>query len=282
MTYRPIPRLLIASAAALLLLATTGCTKLRARDQLNKGVQEYKANHFEKAIEHFKNASSLDPALNVAKLYLATACATQYVPGGENVENVRMADCALENFKQVLDRRPDKQQQVLAAKGIASLYLNMKKYDDAKEWSKKAVEIDPGDADNYYTIAFTDWTQSYMLDNAKRMELGIENKANEPIKDKKACEELRAKSWDRVAEGIEMLNKAIALRKDYDDAMAYMNLMYRQRADLQCGDLEAAMADLKTADDWVTKTMDTKKAKAAKAGEQHGIIIDQPQKPASQ
>jgi len=185
MTYHRVTRLVGTVAASVLLLAATGCTKLRARDQLNKGVQEYKANHFERAIEHFKNASSLDPSLNVAKLYLATACATQYVPGGDNAENLRMADCALDNFKEVLNSNPDKQQQVLSAKGIASLYLNMKKFDDAKEWNKKAIQLDPTDADNYYSVAVIDWTQSYLDDNARRQELGIATKPNEPIKDKK-------------------------------------------------------------------------------------------------
>jgi hypothetical protein len=46
--------------------------------------------------------------------------------------------------------------------------------------------------------------------------------------------------------------------------MAYMNLMYRERADLQCDDSVAREADLKTADDWVDKTMAFKKAKTKK------------------
>jgi len=277
MTHHRVTRLVGTLAAAALLLGMTGCTKLRARDQLNKGVQEYKANHFERAIEHFKNASSLDPSLNVAKLYLATACATQYVPGGDNAENVRMAECALDNFKQVLDSKPDKQQQVLSAKGIASLYLNMKKFDEAKEWNKRAIELDPTDADNYYSVAVIDWTQSYLDDNARRQELGIATKPNEPIKDKKVCAELKEKHGDKVQEGIDMLNKALEQRKDYDDAMAYLNLLYRQRADQHCPDIDTAMADLKAADEWVEKSMATKKAKAAKASEQHGIVLDQPQ-----
>jgi len=31
-----------------------------------------------------------------------------------------------------------------------------------------------------------------------------------------------------IQEGIDSLNKAIQLRPDYDDAMAYLNLMYRR------------------------------------------------------
>ena len=85
-----------------------------------------------------------------------------------------------------------------------------------------------------------------------------------PAKDKKVCAEMKEKNTANVQEGIDNLNKALQLRPDYDDAMAYLNLMYRERADIQCDDPAARAADLKTADEWVDKTMATKKAKAEK------------------
>jgi len=71
------------------------------------------------------------------------------------------------------------------------------------------------------------------------------------------------------------MTQALKLRPDYDDAMAYMNLMYRERADVECEDPGARAADLKTADDWVDKTMATKKAKAEKQPGAQGITMDQ-------
>ena len=82
--------------------------------------------------------------------------------------------------------------------------------------------------------------------------------------------------WEVVQEGIDDLNKAIELRKDYDDAMAYLNLLFREKADLECGDPDARKQDLATADDWVKKTMETKKAKAEKQQGPGGIVLDQP------
>jgi tetratricopeptide (TPR) repeat protein len=270
----------LALIAALLVLAlATGCAKLQARDQLNKGVQAYKANKFETAIEHFKNAIQYDPNLTVAKLYLATACSTQYVPGADNPENKRNAECAIEQFQKVLEDPSVRQQdKVLSLKGLASLYLNMNDFEKAKEYNRKAIEADPNDADNYYSIAVIDWTQTYKPRNELRASLGLTD-PKLPIKDKKKCEELRAKSWDKVEEGLQMLNKALEIRKDYDDAMAYINLLYRERADLHCDDPAARDADNKTADDWVEKAKTTRQAKAEKAKEQHGIVLDQ-QKPA--
>ncbi len=70
-----------------------------------------------------------------------------------------------------------------------------------------------------------------------------------------------------------MLKKALQLRPDYDDAMAYLNLMYREKGDLECDDPAARAADLKTADEWVDKTMATKKAKAEKQPGAQGITM---------
>ncbi len=70
-------------AVGVALLSATGCDKLRARDQLNKGVAAYRNGKYEEAIDHFQQASSLDPKLLNAQLYLATALANQYTPGVE-------------------------------------------------------------------------------------------------------------------------------------------------------------------------------------------------------
>jgi len=88
---------------------------------------------------------------------------------------------------------------------------------------------------------------------------------------------MRETNTGNVQEGIDNLNKALKLRPDYDDAMAYMNLMYRERADIECDDPAARSADLKTADEWVDKTMATKKAKAEKQPGAGGIVMDQKQ-----
>ena len=68
-------------AVLALLIGSVGCDKIKARDQLNKGVQSYKNGKYEEAIEHFKNSVTLDPSLVTARLYLGTAYMQLYVPG---------------------------------------------------------------------------------------------------------------------------------------------------------------------------------------------------------
>lgn len=274
-------KLLTLTAVALALLSSVGCDKLKARDQLNKGVKSYKDNHYEEAIGHFQEAVRLDPSLLNARMYLATAFVSQYIPGVDSPENLRTAQQAIDEYQKVIDANPSREQKVNSAKGIAYLYLNEKKWDDAKKYYRLAGELDPNDPEPYYSIGVIDWTACYQPRMEERAKLGMKPEEHLSAKNKdqkKACDDLREKNSAYIQEGIDSLKKAIDLRPDYDDAMAYMNLMYRERADVECEDDAARADDLKTADGWVDKTLATKKAKAEKAAQSQGgqITMDQP------
>ncbi len=274
-------KLLTLAAVALALFSSVGCDKLKARDQLNKGVKAYKDNHYEQAITHFQNAVNLDPALINARMYLATAYVSQFIPGIDSPENLRTAQQAIDEYQKVIDANPSRDQKVNSAKGIAYLYLNEKKWDDAKKYYRMASDLDPNDAEPYYSVGVIDWSACYQPRMEERAKLGMKPDEHLSAKNKdqkKLCEELKAKNGPAIQEGIDSLDKAIKLRDDYDDAMAYMNLMYRERADVECEDEAARAADLKTADGWVDKAMQAKQARAAKAAAAQGgqVTMDQP------
>ncbi len=273
-------RLLTMAAVLLALFSSLGCDKLKARDQLNKGVKAYKDNHYEQAIDHFQQAVQLDPTLINARMYLATAFVSQYIPGIDSPDNLRTAQQAIDEYTKVIDMNPSRDQKVNSAKGIAYLYLNQKKWDDAKKYYRMASDLDPNDPEPYYSVGVIDWTACYQPRMEERAKLGMKPDEHLSAKNKdqkKACEELKVKNGPSIQEGIDSLNKAIQLRPDYDDAMAYMNLMYRERADVECDDEAARADDLKTADHWVDETLRVKKAKAEKAAQsQGGITVDQP------
>ena len=266
---------------SLALFSAVGCDKLKARDQLNKGVKAYKDNHTEEAIDHFQKATELDPALLNARLYLATTYASQYIPGADSPDNVKMGEQAIEQFQKVIDANPSREQKVNAAKGIASIYFGMKKFDDAKKYNHTVSSLDPNDPDPYYSIGVIDWTEAYQPRMEERAKLGVKplDNLNPKNKDeKKACDDLRGKNSAAIQEGMDNLNKAIQLRPDYDDAMAYMNLMYRERADVECDNLPGRQEDLKTADHWSDEVMRVRKVKAEKAAQAQsgGITVDSP------
>ncbi len=228
--------------AALLILAAglSGCSKLKARDLLNKGVAAFKNGLYDTAVEDFKQAKDLDPALIVARLYLATAYATQYIPGAPSEQNVRLGTAAVNEFKEVLQIDPN---NISAIDGVGSILFQMagtpydpKKFEESKSYHQKHIEQKSTDPEPYYWIGVIDWTLSF-----------------------RANGELRAAYI--VEEGITDLQKAIQLRPDYDDAMAYLNLLYRRKADMvESADERAAL--LKQADDLVDKVKEIKQKRS--------------------
>ncbi|MCX6618253.1 MAG: tetratricopeptide repeat protein [Acidobacteria bacterium] len=240
-------------------LLVTGCNQLKARDQLNKGVQAYRTARYGEAIENFKRAIQLDPKLLNARLYLATAYAQQFMPGVESEDNLRNGKQAIAEFENVLKEDPN---NLGSVQGIASIYFQMKKMDEAKKWYHRQIQLDPKNPESYYSVGVIDWTQTYQPRMEVKAREGL--RADEPIKNAKVREELCAKNLPIIEEGFTMLKKAIELRPDYDDAMAYVNLMYREKGD--CESSPAARAeDNKIADEWIQKTLEIKKKKGAAA-----------------
>src|SRR6202041_3870554 len=119
----------LAVALVGIVLSMSGCNRLAARDQLNKGVEAYKSARFEEAIGHFQKATQLDPTLPMAKTYLATALAQNVVPGLDTPENLKTAQQAISIFEQVLAEDP---KDVNSMKQIAGIYYNIKQLDQAK------------------------------------------------------------------------------------------------------------------------------------------------------
>jgi tetratricopeptide (TPR) repeat protein len=236
--------------------------------ELNLGTVAYRNARYEEAIQHFERAVALDPENGVAHMYLATAYAQNYIPGAETPESKQFAEKAIEQYQQVLNSHVARSARIDGSKGIAFLYLSMKNFEDAKKYNRMASDLDPEDPEPYFSIGVIDWTLCYQPRMEQRTKLGLKPEEALNPKDKaqkKECDELKAKSAPLIAEGIDSLKKAIRLRPDYDDAMAYMNLMYRERADVECDDLTARDSDFKIADDWVDKTLAVKKVKAEKA-----------------
>lgn len=228
-----------------------------AGDELNKGVSSYRLQRYDEAIQHFRNSIARDPNPLYAHLYLATTYAKIYIPGNDGPENLSRAENAITEYKAVLDRDP---QNIDSMKGVAWLYLNMKQYEQARRYYERAANIDSQDPETYYSIGFIDWTQAYQLRMELRSQSGLAT--TDSAIDLPICPAIRAQNWERVQHGIGMLEKAIKLRPDYDDAMAYQNLMYRERADMRCGDHPASEADQRQADEWMDKTITIKSSKA--------------------
>jgi tetratricopeptide (TPR) repeat protein len=269
----------------LLVLAGTGCDKLKSRDQLNRGVQAYRSAKYADAVEFFKTAVNLDPTNLNGRLYLATAYMTQYIPGAESPENLQLAKQAKEEFMKVLEKDPNDKTALASlaslsyqqAQGMPDLEQKLKKLDEAKEWYLKLIAADSQNKEGFYSLAVIDWVKWYAAWMKSRADLGMKPEEPGPIKDKKIKADLKDQYSAVIEDGIKNLQKALDIDPNYDDAMAYMNLLIRERADLDESP-DQYKKDIETADGWVQKALDTKKMKAAKeaAKTAGGITPDAP------
>ena len=272
--------ILIIIAAAAFLFAT-GCQKLQSRDNLNKGVHAYKGAKYAEAAAFFKKAIELDPDNPNARLYLATSYMTQWIPGADSPENNDLAKNARGEFNKVLEKDP---KDKIAIASLASLSYNeaqavppekkAEKFDEAKTWYSRLVEVDPNDKTAYYSLGVIAWAKWYPALMTARAKLSMKPEDPGPIKDKKVREQLRADYGSVIEDGIKNLNKSLDIDKEYDDAMAYLNLLIRERADL-AESPEDYKKDVETADNWVSKALETKKIKAARQPTNTGITSGQ-------
>jgi tetratricopeptide (TPR) repeat protein len=257
-----------ASLAALLILTVgvSGCNKLKARDLLNKGVNAFKAGQSDAAIEDFKRATELDPSLMMARVYLATAYASLYIPGAPSAENKARGEQAIKEFKDILEIDAN---NLTAIDGIGSLLFQMagtppvdeKGFEESKTYHQRHIQIKPDDPEPYYWIGVIDWTLAWRANAAMRLEYNKNNIKKQVHDDQPMPTAVRTdyatKDGPLVDEGIADLQKAISLKPDYDDAMAYLSLLYRRKADMvESADERASLQ--KQADDLLDKIKEIK------------------------
>jgi tetratricopeptide (TPR) repeat protein len=116
----------------LTIVLTCNAQTVTANAEFDLGVSAYKQAKYEEAVQHFGQAVLLDPTFVPAHLHLASAYAQQYIPGVDSPENNQIGQQAVGQYGQVLALNLTRDQQVSALKGIAYLYLNMKRFERDK------------------------------------------------------------------------------------------------------------------------------------------------------
>jgi len=242
-------KLLTIAFMALLALGSVSCAKLQARDNLIKGQQAFKNAKYEDAIRYFQEAMTLDPNLTMAELYLATAYSQQYIPGAQSADNMKNAEMAIKTFESILARDPN---NVNAVAGLAFIYQNTYRLDKAHEYYLRQSELDPNNPIPFYAVASVDWIK-------------VSNKAEPPTVEEQV---------KLVDEGLEKIDKAIALNPEYDEAMTYKNLLLREKARLAETEQDKA-ALTGQADEWFNKALETRKKNQEKKNKAaQGITLD--------
>jgi tetratricopeptide (TPR) repeat protein len=148
---------------------------------------------------------------------------------------------------------------------MAGTPYDPKKFEESKSYHQRHIELKPTDPEPYYWIGVIDWTLAFRANGELRAAYNKNNIRKQVRDDDPLPPPVRAvyveKYGSLVDEGIADLQKAIQLRPDYDDAMAYLNLLYRRKADMvESADERASLK--KQADDLIDKVKEIKQKRA--------------------
>jgi tetratricopeptide (TPR) repeat protein len=257
---------------ALVVLGLGGCDKLKARDQLQRGMQKFKDGQTDAAIENFKKAKDLDPNLLMAKLYLGTAYQSSYIPGAPSDENQRMGKQALAEYQEVLNADPNNLDAIdrigALLYAMAKVPYSAEKIQESKSYWQKHIAIKADDSVPYYWIGLLDWTLAYTNNMEARSAYNHipANFKKQVHDDQPMPPDVRSKfaaaQAATVDEGLAALKKAVEITPDFDDAIVYLSLMDRQKADMTASPAERDDL-LKNADQLMEQVKQIKQKKAA-------------------
>jgi tetratricopeptide (TPR) repeat protein len=229
--------------ASLLLVAglAGGCNKIKARQEIKKGNEFFKAGQYQTALASYQEALRFDP--NEKKLHknIGLAYMGMYQPGSKHAKDLEFAAKAIEHLKIYTEAVPEDRK---AQEFLVSMYLAAERYDDAIAFYQQLVAENPKDVKAMQSLA-----QMYFkkgdVENAlqwlrKRLDAETSPEAKAEV-----YYFIGVQAWDRsynfpdidpaerdriVDEGIDAINKALQIRPDYFEALSYLNLLYREKA----------------------------------------------------
>ena len=105
-----------------------------------------------------------------------------------------------------------------------------------------------------------DWKKWYPVWLRAREQFGMTPGDSGPLPNASARRDLMERYGRLIEHGIWNREKALQVDPLYNEAMVYMNLLIRERADLR-DSLEECRGDVVLADQWVQKAIDTMRAK---------------------
>lgn len=232
-------KLCLSSALTLSLLLLTGCQQVKARMAIRDANDAYSKEDYATALQNYTRARQIDPkGFPDLDRMIGYSRIGMYVPEDKSPKNEQNASMAVAELRRYLRKRPN---DVVAREALVNLYLNSNRTTEAINFFQDYLKSNPSDVDSVRSIATLyakqgnfnealNWYEKITLLDARNPEAfyiyGVvcwEKVAKNPPAD--VAERLAIIEKGRAA-----LNRAMALRPDYLEAIAYQNLLYRQQA----------------------------------------------------
>ena len=230
-----------------------------------EGVTAMQQGRLDHAISAFERAVQADPSSVAARLHLGGALLARYPPGTSNPEGVDAIRRATDEFNAVLRLDPNNQTALEALGGISFRQAHASsgserdyQFTQAEQWYRRLTAANPSSKTGYYSLGVIAWARAYPVCMEARTRAGMRPAEQMPLRDASARSSLRGQYGHVIQDGMGHLQQALDIDPGYGDALAYMNLLYRLKADLSDTQDEYAR-EIATADTLVQKAFEAKK-----------------------
>jgi tetratricopeptide (TPR) repeat protein len=278
-----------------LAFSTAGCNQVRGRRKIQQGNQFYRDGQYKEAHAAFEEAEQYVPDFWVLWLNKGYNCRQLIIPGAKTPESLNASKCALDSFKKLQELKPeDPRGELLYIQtlfdadkfeelskmyeeryqknprdidnitGLIQVYTKWGKTDEALEWYTKKAEVQANDPEAQYAVGVFIWQQLQSHGGGQdKATFDPRPDPNNPKAKKKVPppwgvgDIVSQQRVDLADKGIEYLNKALALRPKYFEAMVYENLLYRQRSFSLFDDPPEWQKSIDKAKEWMCKSIET-------------------------
>jgi tetratricopeptide (TPR) repeat protein len=251
-------RTLCLIGALTLSFCLSGCQAIKARSEIKTANEAYEHEDYATALAHYSRARQIDSGFPDLDRLIGYSQIGLYVPDDKSPKNEAHADAAIAELSRYLKKRPNDR---IARDALISMYLTANRTSQAIDYFRNYLTAHPGDLEAVKSIATLyskqgdfneslNWYEKITLIDSKNAEafyvFGVvcyEKVAKNPPAD--INEKLAILEKGKAA-----LNHAIEMRPDYAEAMAYVNLLWRQQALIDAAtDPLKAQEDVKKADE---------------------------------
>ena len=230
-------------AALFLLTLATGCSSLNEHIAMKDAAKAYKAGRFAEAATFYKQALAFNPNRAENWKYLGFCYWQLIEPGSKQPKDVEATTNALEAFGKYLDvlkREGQKDDQIQDY--IINLYVNQNRLEDGIRFYEAALKENPNDPRLLQTLSMM---YAKKGDSTKSLEYS-EKKAALTPNDPSGYLYIGALCWNRsynkedadaqraviVDRGMKALDTALKLDPNNFNGHLFVNLLYRQKAEL--------------------------------------------------
>jgi tetratricopeptide (TPR) repeat protein len=246
----------------LLVSGLGGCSELRGRHRAREGNRLYLEGNYAAAVREYEAAEQFVPKLAPVVLNKGLAYRQLMVPGAKTPTNDRYVQGALDAFKRLgeispgdpradqlyvqtlfdadrFDALAERYQRDLqtnpknlaAINGLVQVYSRWDRWDDALKWAERRADIESHDAEAQYSVGVFIWNRLFQRggsgDKATYNPRAEPKQAPPPFGEGDIVGEQRVQLAEQ---GIRYLQRALAIRPSYREAMTYLNLLYRQKS----------------------------------------------------